>query len=70
MSSKVQILDKFFLEKEEIENKISDLETEKRANEIITDSIKKKIEENTEEVTKLNIEKENIEKNYLRITHF
>ena len=62
MSSKVQILDKFFLEKEEIENKISDLETEKRANEIITDSIKKKIEENTEEVTKLNIEKENIEK--------
>uniref|UniRef100_UPI00241F69F3 hypothetical protein n=1 Tax=Parvimonas micra TaxID=33033 RepID=UPI00241F69F3 len=62
LSSKVQILDKFFLEKEEIENKISDLETEKRANEIITDSIKKKIEENTEEVTKLNIEKENIEK--------
>jgi len=62
LSSKVQILDKFFLEKEEIENKISDLETEKRANEIITDSIKKKIEENIEEVTKLNIEKENIEK--------
>lgn len=62
LSSKVQILDKFFLEKEKIENKISDLETEKRANEIITDSIKKKIEENTEEVTKLNIEKENIEK--------
>lgn len=62
LSSKVQILDKFFLEKEEIENKISDLETEKRANEIITDSIKKKIEENTEELTKLNIEKENIEK--------
>lgn len=62
LSSKVQILDKFFLEKEEIENKISGLETEKRANEIITDSIKKKIEENTEEVTKLNIEKENIEK--------
>lgn len=62
LSSKVQILDKFFLEKEEIENKISDLETEKRANEIITDSIKKKIEENTEEVTKLNIEKENIKK--------
>lgn len=62
LSSKVQILDKFFLEKEEIENKISDLETEKRANEIITDSIKKKIEENTEEVTKLNIERENIEK--------
>lgn len=62
LNSKVQILDKFFLEKEEIENKISDLETEKRANEIITDSIKKKIEENTEEVTKLNIEKENIEK--------
>lgn len=62
LSSKIQILDKFFLEKEEIENKISDLETEKRANEIITDSIKKKIEENTEEVTKLNIEKENIEK--------
>lgn len=62
LSPKVQILDKFFLEKEEIENKISDLETEKRANEIITDSIKKKIEENTEEVTKLNIEKENIEK--------
>ena len=62
LSSKVQILDKFFLEKEEIENKISDLETEKRANEIITDSIKKKVEENTEEVTKLNIEKENIEK--------
>lgn len=62
LSSKVQILDKFLLEKEKIENKISDLETEKRANEIITDSIKKKIEENTEEVTKLNIEKENIEK--------
>lgn len=62
LSSKVQILDKFFLEKEVIENKISGLETEKRANEIITDSIKKKIEENTEEVTKLNIEKENIEK--------
>ena len=62
LSSKVQILDKFFLEKEKIENKINDLETEKRANEIITDSIKKKIEENTEEVTKLNIEKENIEK--------
>ena len=47
MSSKVQILDKFLLEKEKIENKISDLETEKRANEIITDSIKKKIEENS-----------------------
>ncbi len=62
LSSKVQIQDKLFLEKEELENKISDLETEKRANEIITDSIKKKIEENTEEVTKLNIEKENIEK--------
>lgn len=62
LSSKVQILDKFFLEKEKIENKINDLETEKRANEIITDSIKKKIEENTEEVTKLNIEKKNIEK--------
>ncbi|EGL38610.1 hypothetical protein HMPREF9126_0290 [Parvimonas sp. oral taxon 110 str. F0139] len=43
MSSKVQILDKFFLEKEKIENKISDLETEKRANEIITDSIKRKL---------------------------
>lgn len=63
LSSKVQIQDKLFLEKEELENKISDLETEKRANEIITDNIKKKIEENTEEVTKLNIEKENIEKN-------
>lgn len=62
LSSKVQIQDKLFLEKEELESKISDLETEKRANEIITDSIKKKIEENTEEVTKLNIEKENIEK--------
>lgn len=62
LSSKVQILDKFFLEKEKIENKINYLETEKRANEIITDSIKKKIEENTEEVTKLNIEKKNIEK--------
>lgn len=62
LDSKVQIIDKFILEKEKIENKISDLETEKRANEIITDSIKKKIEENTEEVTKLNIEKENIEK--------
>lgn len=62
LSSKVQIKDKLFLEKEELENKISDLETEKRANEIITDSIKKKIEENTEELTKLNIEKENIEK--------
>lgn len=62
LSSKVQIQDKLFLEKEELENKISNLETEKRANEIITDSIKKKIEENTEEVTKLNIEKENIEK--------
>ncbi|WP_314720506.1 chromosome segregation protein SMC [Parvimonas micra] len=62
LNSKVQIQDKLFLEKEELESKISDLETEKRANEIITDSIKKKIEENTEEVTKLNIEKENIEK--------
>jgi len=62
LDSKVQIIDKFILEKEEIENIINDLETEKRANEIITDSINKKIEENTEEVAKLNIEKESIEK--------
>ena len=58
---KTNIFENLLIEKENIENSINDLETEKKASELISYSIKKKIEENIEEIKKLNIEKLELE---------
>ena len=58
---KTNIFENLLIEKENIENSINDLETEKKASELISYSIKKKIEENIEETKKLNIEKLELE---------